>query len=302
MRKAPDLDEMYGSAQPPRAKPGKASGIQKQERNEKDGMVIVHPGRIILKPVATPELSAPLKEIRDELHAHLKASHDARLEKFRKKFPAIMEEGDDKFLASMEEDYDKFLASAGIDPDKFIASMEEDYDKFLASAGIDHDKFLASVGIDPDKFLPRLGESEDKFQARLKDFILMELREGAVYKWNEAKNGQLMLGKSKYPKDNDYPEGRKLGLGHPTLVGGLKEPEARMGGELRLRTLGKDDLESVFDLNNDSGRYGEYEDRTPKMLRNVANHISKAFGIPVKEEWKDKSKVALKNPKVAAED
>jgi len=179
MRNGPDLDVMYGSAQPPRAKPGKASGIQKLERNEKDGMVIVHPGRIVLEPAATPELSAPLQEIRDKLHARLKKFHD------KSQSPAYLQEEDDKFLANMGED---------------------------------HDQFLARLGIEPDKFLPRLGEDQDQFFARLKDVIRTELMDEAAYKWNIAENGQLMLGKSK------FPGGKKLGWGHPTLVGGLKEP------------------------------------------------------------------------------
>ena len=185
MRKGPDLDVMYGSAQPPRAKPGRASGIQKTER-DKDGMVIVHPGRIVLNPVLTPELPALLDKVRNEL------------------------------------------------------------------------------------------------------------RDGAVYKWNVAKNGQLMLAKSR------LFGGEKLGLGHPTLVGGLKEPEARMGGELRFGKLDKDGPEPVFYINNDSGRYSEYVDRNGEMLKNTA-HRFKDLGFPVKEQWLDKSKVALRNPQVPVE-
>jgi hypothetical protein len=179
MRQAPDLDTLYGAARPPRAKAGKASGVQAAERNPQDGMVLVHPGRIVLNPVLNPELPAQLKEVGDELKA------------------------------------------------------------------------------------------------------------GAVFKWNIARNGQLMLAKSK------QPSGEKLGLGHPTLVGGLKEPEARMGGELRFGKPGANDREPVFYINNDSGRYSEYADRNKAMLANVASRFAD-LGFPVETQWVDKSESALK--------
>jgi len=179
MRQAPDLDTLYGAARPPRAKGGKASGVQAAERNPQDGMVVVHPGRIVLNRTLNPELPAQLKDISDELKA------------------------------------------------------------------------------------------------------------GAVFKWNIARNGQLMLAKSK------QPSGEKLGLGHPTLVGGLKEPEARMGGELRFGTPGAKDREPVFYINNDSGRYSEYGDRNKAMLANVAKRFAD-LGFPVDTQWVDKSDAALK--------
>ena len=179
VRQAPDLDTLYGAARPPRAKSGKESGVQAAERNPQDGMVLVHPGRIVLNPILTPELQARLKEIGDELKA------------------------------------------------------------------------------------------------------------GAVFKWNISRNGQLMLAKSK------QPSGEKLGLGHPTLVGGLKEPEARMGGELRFGKPGAKDREPVFYINNDSGRYSEYADRNKAMLANVASRFAD-LGFPVATQWVDKSDAALK--------
>lgn len=178
MRQLPDLDAMYGAARPPRAKPGKASGIQGPERNPQDGMVLVHPGRIVINPT-TPELPALLQEVRDQLRA------------------------------------------------------------------------------------------------------------GAVYKWNISRNGQLMLAKSK------HPGGEKLGWGHPTLVGGLKEPEARIGGELRFGKPNKSDPDSTFYINNDSGRYSEYGDRIAAMLGNVADRFE-ACGFSVETRWMDKSEEALK--------
>lgn len=186
MRTAPDLDALYGSVQPPRAKTGRISGIQKQER-DKNGMVIIHPGRVILNPTLTPELPAILEKIR------------------------------------------------------------------------------------------------------------CDLMDGAVYKWNISRNGQLMLAKSK------HPGGEKLGWGHPTLVGGLKEPEARLGGELRFGTLDKNNPQPIFYINNDSGRYGEYEDRNTAMLRNVAERF-KELNFPVAEQWIVREKtVALKNRKTPDE-
>jgi len=179
MRQAPDLDTLYGAALPPRAKDGKASGVQAAERNTGDGMVLVHPGRIVLNPALNPELPTQLKDIANELRA------------------------------------------------------------------------------------------------------------GAVFKWNIARNGQLMLGKSK------QPSGEKLGLGHPTLVGGLKEPEARMGGELRFGNPGAEHREPVFYINNDSGRYSEYADRNKAMLANVARRFAD-LGFPVHTAWVDKSEAALK--------
>jgi hypothetical protein len=179
MRPPPDLDALYGAARRPRAKDGKASGVQAAERNPRDGTVIVHPGRIVLNPISTPDLPAQLKDIGNELRA------------------------------------------------------------------------------------------------------------GAVYKWNIARNGQLMLAKSK------QPSGAKLGLGHPTLVGGLKEPAARMGGELRFGTPGAQVREPVFYINNDSGRYSEYADRNKAMLANVASRFAD-LGFPVDTEWVDKSEEALK--------
>lgn len=212
MRKGPDLDALYGSVQPPRAKPGRLSGIQKAERRE-DGMVIVHPERIVVNPKITPDLSEELQAVR------------------------------------------------------------------------------------------------------------RDLKDGAVYKWNISRNGQLMLAKSK------HPNGEKLGWGHPTLVGGLREPEARIGGELRFgkpaRTSSTKTTKSAqpspsargggrhrlisrllsnkgapkpsFYINNDSGRYSEYIDRKKAMLNNVAIRFQEV-DFPVKTQWLDKVKVPLKNP------
>ncbi len=179
MRPPPDLDVTYGSARPPRAKSKKASGIQPAERNPQDGMVLIHPGRIIVNPTLTPELSVRLQEVRKEL------------------------------------------------------------------------------------------------------------RIGAVYKWNISRNGQLMLAKSKHPR------GEKLGWGHPTLVGGLREPEARIGGELRFGKPSEKAPGPVFYINNDSGRYSEYGDRIAAMLGNVAIRFG-ACGFSVQTQWIDKSEEALK--------
>ncbi len=178
MRPATDLDALYGAARPPRAKPGKASGIQGPERNPKDGMVIVHPGRTIMNLTLTPDLPARLQKVRKELQA------------------------------------------------------------------------------------------------------------GAVFKWNVSRNGELMLAKSR------EAGGKKLGLGHPTLVGGLKEPEARIGGELRFGKPDESQPEPVFYINNDSGRYSEYGDRVGAMLGKVADRF-KECGLPVQAQWMDKSDEAL---------
>ena len=224
MRKAPDLDAMYGSVQPPRAKPGRASGIQAAERSKDDGMVKIHPARIILNPNLTPDLP------------------------------------------------------------------------------------------------------------QLLDAVRRELRDGAVFKWTVARNGAVMLAPYKLSErtktllleqsktacdtelpagqsalfdkiklafeKSELPVGRKLPLGHPTLVGGLGEPEARMGGELHYGKLHEDDAEPAFYINNDSGRYSEYADRNEEMLKNVAKHFGE-IGFPVKEKWVEKAKKELINkPKV----
>lgn len=112
-----------------------------------------------------------------------------------------------------------------------------------------------------------------------------DLEGGEVYKWTMARNGTLMLGRSRYRC------GKKTYWGHPTLVGGLREPEARMGGELRFGMLAGDLAPTLY-INNDSGRYSEYVDRVREHLKNVGDRF-RELGLPVKEQWIDKPAVAL---------
>jgi len=98
-------------------------------------------------------------------------------------------------------------------------------------------------------------------------------------KWGISKNGTLFIGQTKVPNAEGNESGKShLKLGHPTLVGGMKIPEARISGMLYANSDGK------LAINNDSGRFSEYEDRKPAHLTSVAE-IFKNHNLPVETEW-----------------
>ena len=127
-----------------------------------------------------------------------------------------------------------------------------------------------------------------------------------VYKWNISTNGMLIIGES-HPgvtfKEHQTPQERKklqpFALGHVTLVGGQKWnepwektkilPMSRISGTLFC------DENGDFCIDNDSGRFSEYEDKRPSHLYNVAAIFSH-HGLPVKTRWLEKKKLACVQP------
>lgn len=244
MRKAPDLDAMYGSAQPPRAKPGRASGIQKAERSKKDGMVKINAARIILNPNSTPDLPQLMDVIRHEL------------------------QNGGVFKWTVARNKELMLA-----PYKLSNNIKQ-----LVLAALTQNELA-----DQDELMPG--------QSKFIRMVIEVLKQAAL---SDEDNGHKLLDHATQVEALvNAVKNNKLPLGHPTLVGGLPEPEGRMGGELRYGKL-KDDSEPTFYINNDSGRYGEYEDRSEAMLKNVAKRFED-IGIAVEEKWIYKSKVKLIN-------
>lgn len=98
------------------------------------------------------------------------------------------------------------------------------------------------------------------------------------YKWDISANGTLIIGEIHVPK----PEGGGVHqLGHPTLVGGaLRIPEARISGMLYADKAGN------LIIDNDSGRFSEYEDRSKEQLDEVAA-LFRENGLPVEVNWVD---------------
>jgi len=246
MRKAPDLDAMYGSAQPPRAKPGRASGIQKEERSTKDGMVKINAARIVLNRNITPNLPQLMNAVRQEL------------------------QNGGVFKWTVSRNGQRMLA-----PYKLSDNIKQ-----LALAAL-----TQSEGADKAELMPGQGEFIEMIIGVIKQTALSDDESENKFLDRSAQTTALV----------DALKNKKLALGHPTLVGGLKEPEGRMGGELRYGKLRKEDSHPVFYINNDSGRYGEYEDRNMTMLMNIANHFEEALDVPVKAQWIDKPKAILKN-------
>ncbi|MBZ2803951.1 type III secretion system effector protein [Xanthomonas perforans] len=135
---------------------------------------------------------------------------------------------------------------------------------------------------------------------------LDDLRDKKVeYKWNIASNGSLVIGEGHPGVVLDEPmtskDARKkkqpYAQGHVTLVGGQpwnktpwqenrRIPEARISGTLYYNTDGE------LCIDNDSGRFSEYADRTSDHLENVAK-LFQHYGLPVKPEWKAKKQIPL---------
>ncbi len=125
------------------------------------------------------------------------------------------------------------------------------------------------------------------------------------YKWNIAGNGSLVIGEGHPGVVLDEPmtskQARKkkqpYAQGHVTLVGGQPWdktpwqenrmlPEARLGGTLYYNPDGE------LCIDNDSGRFSEYADRTSQHLENVAK-LFQYYGLPVTPQWKAKKQIPL---------
>ncbi|KGE53252.1 XopV/AopV family type III secretion system effector [Xanthomonas axonopodis pv. vasculorum] len=135
---------------------------------------------------------------------------------------------------------------------------------------------------------------------------LDDLRDKKVeYKWNIASNGSLVIGEGHPGVVLDEPmtskQARKkkqpYAQGHVTLVGGQPWdktpwqenrmlPEARLSGTLYYNPDGE------LCIDNDSGRFSEYADRTKQHLENVAK-LFQNYGLPVTPEWKEKKQIPL---------
>lgn len=141
---------------------------------------------------------------------------------------------------------------------------------------------------------------------------LDDLRDKKVeYKWNIASNGSLVIGEGHPGVVLDEPMTSKparkkkqpYAQGHVTLVGGQPwkspwqdnrlVPQSRLSGTLYYNSDGE------LCIDNDSGRFSEYIDRTPKHLENVAT-LFRRYGVPVTPEWKDKTQIPLQNPLAGA--
>ncbi|QOK99835.1 type III effector protein (plasmid) [Ralstonia pseudosolanacearum] len=97
------------------------------------------------------------------------------------------------------------------------------------------------------------------------------------YKWDISGNGTFIIGAMHVQK----PDGKGVHhLGHPTLVGGSKIPQARISGMLYADATGR------LILNNDSGRFSEYADREKPQLEAVAAFLEQ-LGLTVEVEWID---------------
>ncbi|CBJ36020.1 XopV/AopV family type III secretion system effector [Ralstonia solanacearum] len=97
------------------------------------------------------------------------------------------------------------------------------------------------------------------------------------YKWDMSRNGTLIIGNIQVQK----PDGHGvLHLGHPTLVGGRRIPEARISGMLYADEAGR------LIIDNDSGRFSEYNDRSKAQLEEVAA-LFKDNGLAVAVNWVD---------------
>ncbi len=99
-----------------------------------------------------------------------------------------------------------------------------------------------------------------------------------MYKWDMSLNGTFIIGNIFVPK----PNGRGVHqLGHPTLVGGRPIPEARISGMLYADETGR------LIINNDSGRFSEYDDRDKSQLHEVALFLKQHGGLDVAVQWID---------------
>ncbi|KLD77194.1 hypothetical protein Y886_17045 [Xanthomonas hyacinthi DSM 19077] len=144
--------------------------------------------------------------------------------------------------------------------------------------------------------------------ARLAQCLNLDaLRERRVeYKWNITGNGSLIIGES-HPNheltgDMKNKQVRKraqpFAQGHVTLVGGQQWntpwesnrilPESRICGTLYY------DEDKKLCIDNDSGRFSEYADRTTSQLANVAALFGE-LGLEVETAWMQKTPIALSN-------
>ncbi len=114
-------------------------------------------------------------------------------------------------------------------------------------------------------------------------------KQEVMYKWDISKNGTLVIGEVLVNmKSTGADERKKVKLGHTTLVGGREIPEARISGMLFAEG---DNLM----INNDSGRFSEYEDRKPGHLDAVERLFEKN-GLPVQTRWVQKEPIPLAAP------
>ncbi|WP_231669803.1 XopV/AopV family type III secretion system effector [Ralstonia solanacearum] len=109
------------------------------------------------------------------------------------------------------------------------------------------------------------------------------------YKWDMSVNGTLIIGNIHVPK----PDGDGVHqLGHPTLVGGARRiPEARISGTLYADKAGN------LIIDNDSGRFSEYEDRSKEQLDEVAALFRKNK-LPVQANWVDMQNKSKPRPPI----
>ncbi|RBA99661.1 type III secretion system effector protein [Xanthomonas oryzae pv. oryzae] len=135
---------------------------------------------------------------------------------------------------------------------------------------------------------------------------LDDLRDKKVeYKWNIASNGSLVIGEGHPGVVLDEPMTSKsarkkkqpYAQGHVTLVGGQpwnKTPwqENRLIPEARLSGTLYYDPNGALCIDNDSGRFSEYADRTPQHLANVAK-LFESYGVTVTPQWKEKKQIPL---------
>ncbi|MCT8272452.1 XopV/AopV family type III secretion system effector [Xanthomonas translucens] len=124
------------------------------------------------------------------------------------------------------------------------------------------------------------------------------------YKWNISRNGSLIVGEThpNHTFTGDMKEkpvrkaAQPFAQGHVTLVGGQQWnspwernrfiPESRICGRLYY------DEKDRLCIDNDSGRFSEYADRTPSHLANVAA-LFQELGLHVETEWVQKKPIEL---------
>jgi hypothetical protein len=107
--------------------------------------------------------------------------------------------------------------------------------------------------------------------------LLETVKTGAVIKWIISRNGSLVVGPT-------IVDGVKLG--HPTLIGGMPDPEGRIGGEVRSDDLPTGGGDPVLYMNNNSWRYSKYSNRKREHLKNASGLFAK-LGFPLQDRWID---------------
>ncbi|QDI05728.1 XopV/AopV family type III secretion system effector [Xanthomonas cerealis] len=124
------------------------------------------------------------------------------------------------------------------------------------------------------------------------------------YKWNISRNGSLIVGEThpNHPLTGDMTDkevrkaAQPFAQGHVTLVGGQQWntpwesnrflPESRICGRLYY------DENDRLCIDNDSGRFSEYADRTRSHLANVAA-LFQELGLHVETQWVQKKPIEL---------